>query len=229
MLPRFSPLFLLLCLARCTVPASILVVVPTLSVSHFGVLEPLLASLIERGHSLVVVSGYPVSAAGDYTHVDIKEAKKKFNGSWELDSFSKIPAPYREIFSITSDQVRENDNIFGLESVQGLLNSGRKFDLLIIEQFISDVFLGFVDKFKAPFITVSACPAMPWAMGRLGTPYNLATEPNLFSGFSSKMDFSQRLLNVVQVGNKHTLVHFNLCYFLMKVTGRPSEAINIIS
>lgn len=199
--PRSTPLFLLLCLARCTVPASILAVVPTLSVSHFAVFEPLLASLVERGHSLVVVSGYPVTVArGDYTHVDIKEAKKKFNGSWSLDSFSEIPAPYPEVLSITSDQVRENENIFGLENVQSLLNSGRTFDLLIIEQFISDVFLGFADKFKAPFIAVSACPSMPWAMGRLGAPASLATEPNLFSGFSSKMGFSQRLVNVLQVG-----------------------------
>lgn len=194
-----SPLFLVLCLVRCSTPASILAVVPTLSVSHFSVFEPLLSALARKGHNLVLVSGYPLQPGFSYTHIDIKQAKKTFNGSWSLDSFSTIPPAYTDVLAITSEQVRENENIFRLESVQRLIHSGQKFDLLILEQFISDVFVGLVEKFKAPFITLSACPSMPWAMGRLGAPSVLAAQPNLFSGFTSGMSFTQRVVNVIQV------------------------------
>lgn len=186
-------------LAKCSSPASILAVIPTLSMSHFAVFDPLLVELVGRGHELLLVSGYPLSTMKNYSHINIKEAKKYFNGSWSLDTLPQIPTDYNNILSITTEQVKENENILKLNSVQSLIDSSLTFDLLVVEQFISDAFLAFAPRFNVPFITISTCPSMPWAMDRYGTPLNLGSTPNLLSGYTTNMDFLQRVINTIQV------------------------------
>uniref|UniRef100_A0A1B6H8E4 Uncharacterized protein n=1 Tax=Homalodisca liturata TaxID=320908 RepID=A0A1B6H8E4_9HEMI len=186
-------------LAQCSTGARILAVFHTFSMSHFAVFEPLVLQLISRGHEVVLVSGYPLSAPSNkYEHIDIMEAKQKFNGSWSLGSFPEIPTAFQNVLAIIGKQIEENENVFRLGRVQDLINSERKFDLVIVEQFTSDVFYSFATKFNAPLITFSSCPPMPWAMDHYGAPAGLAFSPNLFSGFTHNMGLTQRTLNVLQ-------------------------------
>lgn len=194
-----SALFLLL--VPCSSPAAILGVFPTFSRSHFAVFEPYMTELVARNHSVVMISPYPLpKTVRGYVHIDIQKAREKFNGSWSLESFPQIPPRFHNVLSIIADSNKGNENIFQLKSVRDLISSSTStFDLIIIEEFTSDVFLGFAHRFKAPFITISTCPPMPWTTRRYGAPASLAFSPNLFSGYSDQMDFSSRTINLMQV------------------------------
>lgn len=194
--------------------ARVLGVFPIFSRSHFNVFEPLMLELVSRGHNVTLVSAYPLTgASGEYRHIDIQRAKEKFNGSWSLDSFPQIPVAFHNVLSTIGTQLKENEGIFLLENVKNLISSGEKFDLVIVEEFTSDVFFGFAHVFKAPLITFSSCPPMPWAMDRYGAPAGLAFSPNMFSDFTQDMVFLKRSVNVLQV----VLNEYQMFYPLSKV------------
>jgi glucuronosyltransferase len=69
--------------------------------------------------------------------------------------------------------------------------------------------LPFAYKFKAISIGFSTSVLMPWANDRLGNPDNPSYIPNVFTPFSSQMNFVQRTVNAV------TTVLYKAVYFFM--------------
>lgn len=78
-----------------------------------------------------------------------------------------------------------------------LLHSSKKYDLIITEVFNTDCFLGFVYKFKVPYIAVSAAHIIPTAAERFGIPDNPSYIPNAFLSYDSDMNFVQRMFNAI--------------------------------
>lgn len=79
--------------------------------------------------------------------------------------------------------------------LQQLLSSDETFDLILTEAFNGDCLLCLVEKFKAPFVALSSHDLMPWIHHRFELPYELSYVPNILTGYSSRMDFIDRLLN----------------------------------
>lgn len=82
-------------------------------------------------------------------------------------------------------------------AVQKLIESDARFDLLITESFHEDCFLGFVHRFKAPFISFSSHQLMPWANKRFSNDDNPSYTPSIFLSFSPSMTFFERSINAV--------------------------------
>lgn len=84
------------------------------------------------------------------------------------------------------------------EKVQTLLQSPEAhFDLVLVDHFLNDAFLGFGLRFKAPVVLTSSTVINKWIERSVGNPHNPAYNPHLFLGYTSQMSFWQRIINVV--------------------------------
>lgn len=83
-------------------------------------------------------------------------------------------------------------------SVQELIHSKEEsFDLIIIEAFFTDCFLGFAHKFKAPVIQVCSFGGAGWMGDLVGNPNPYSYVPGGFHNFGDRMTFWERLTNTV--------------------------------
>lgn len=87
----------------------------------------------------------------------------------------------------------------GLSSkqIQDFLKANQTFDLIAMEYFNTDCFLGFAHKFKAPVISIGSCSLMPWHNHRFGNPDNPAYIPVNLMRHSDRMSFFERVENTV--------------------------------
>jgi len=90
------------------------------------------------------------------------------------------------------------DYVLQQDSVQKLIHSkDLHFDLVIFEAFISECFLGFAHKFKAPFIQTCTYGGGSFMADWVGNPSPYSYVPDEFLGYSDKMNFFERMYNTI--------------------------------
>jgi glucuronosyltransferase len=82
--------------------------------------------------------------------------------------------------------------------VQELIHStDEQFDLIIMEAFFNDCFLGFAHKFRAPVVQVCSFGGTDWMDNWVGNPHPYAYIPGAFVTYSDRMTFWERFINTV--------------------------------
>ena len=69
------------------------------------------------------------------------------------------------------------------------------FDLVIVEAFFNEAFLGFAHKFKAPVIEMSSVAGASWVWDWFANPIPFSYVPNNYLPYSDQMSLLQRLHN----------------------------------
>uniref|UniRef100_A0A0C9RNU1 UDP-glucuronosyltransferase n=1 Tax=Fopius arisanus TaxID=64838 RepID=A0A0C9RNU1_9HYME len=165
--------------------------------SHFAVFKPLLEELANRGHDVTVISYFPRSNSSpplpNYKDIDLAGEDNIFVEVVDLQTLDY--SLLREFMLLRHWGLECCQRSLDNKDVQRLIKSNAKFDLIITEVFNSDCFLGFVHRFKAPFIGLSSHVLMPWANGRLSNERNPSYVPILFLGYGPKMGFMERVEN----------------------------------
>jgi glucuronosyltransferase len=93
--------------------------------------------------------------------------------------------------------------------IQDLIHSKHEhFDLVIIEAFFNDCFLGFAHKFNAPVVQVCSFGGNVWMGDWVGNPNPYSYVPDGLSHYSDRMTFWERLTNTVlgqfmRIGRKY--------------------------
>lgn len=82
------------------------------------------------------------------------------------------------------------------------------FDVVLTELFLSDFALGLIFKLNVPFIGFSSCALPQFFYDRVSMPDVPAYIPFAFSGFSFKMNFSERIINWLTVKLQKFLFRF---------------------
>lgn len=195
-----SSSFLLLCLLCLRVDsARILAVFPHSGKSHFDVFEPLVVALADRGHDVTVISYFPQKVRiNNYRDIGLQEVSPLYVNALPFEAVASSN-PMSDFIKITTKGLDSCEVILGSKPVQDLLRSDEKFDLLIVELFNIDCFLGFVHRYKVPYIGLSSSNLLPTHNDRIGNPDNPSYIPNLFLPFSDKMTLPDRMLNTWSV------------------------------
>jgi glucuronosyltransferase len=184
--------------------ARILALFPYIGKSHFDVFEPFVKELATRGHHVVVLSHFPQKQPiANYTDISLV-------GSIATDATNRIDLQNMSGIRLLKTLIKEFstffescDQMLSFHKVQELLNSEVNFDLIITETFITDCFLPFVHKFKAPHVAMSSCVMFPWSNDRMGNPDNPSYIPTHGTWFSDEMNFSERFFNAIaNIGSK---------------------------
>lgn len=93
---------------------------------------------------------------------------------------------------------RSCDLMLQEEEIQKLIHARNlHFDVLIVEAFFNECFLGFVHKFKAPLIQICTFGGVHWMGDWVGNPNPYAYVPDPFLAYNDKMNFWERMMNTI--------------------------------
>ncbi|XP_068973144.1 UDP-glucosyltransferase 2-like [Bombus flavifrons] len=184
----------------------ILAVFAHLGKSHFDVFKPLLEELSRRGHDLTVISHFPrtekaIAEEPLPTYKDISLRNEELGVFVNVVDLHAIDSRYFQIFTdlymlytmsgLVCDIALKNPE------VKQLVDSGKKFDLMLVESFNTNCFMVFVHKFNVPFIQISTHQLMTWAIDDLGVSNEASYIPSMFTRLPRPMNFFQRMINAV--------------------------------
>uniref|UniRef100_A0A182Y290 UDP-glucuronosyltransferase n=1 Tax=Anopheles stephensi TaxID=30069 RepID=A0A182Y290_ANOST len=194
--------------------ARILGILPSVGRSHYIIGAGLMKALLDAGHDVTIVSPYAMKDAPADRHRDILlpdlAASHDVSGP---DLFQYKNAPnlmvlylvYSEIGPLTSQALLEHPKM-----VQ-LMESGERFDAVIVESFASEVLYGLAEHFGGQLFVFSPFGASMWTSELVGTPYPYSYIPHTFLSYTNEMSFWQRFTNAL-VGHADKLYY--RCVFL---------------
>lgn len=182
---------------KCTRSANILVVSPTVSKSHYVMFGVLSRALAGRGHNVTQITTFPeATTIENLTEINVQSVRTIFLNDLPVETFGGAPPSFLTVARQLLVYVDNTAKVLNFTDVRRLISSeSDKFDLVISESFVDDVFLGFAHKFDAPVITVSSCYMHAWTAERFGVPSDPAYIPGFHSGYGAHMRFSQRARN----------------------------------
>jgi len=103
------------------------------------------------------------------------------------------------------------DHVLQQDNIQKLIHSkDLHFDLVVVEAFINECFLGFAHKFNAPIIQTCTHGGENFMADWVGSPNPYSYVPVEFLGYKDRMNFWERLHNTVVGALKHVgrqLIH----------------------
>jgi hypothetical protein len=193
--------------------ARILGIFPMGAPSHYILGNSLLKGLAEKGHDVTMVSPFTEKNPpknGSYRDIVLtgfledhdRRIKEMNMFEMEKQSFLTLLPLFANMMVGMCEQTLNHTNM------QKLIHSDEKFDVVIVEQFMNEAQKALATRFNAPLILFSTMGANSWVNQLIGNPQPLAYIPEALLGYSSKMTFSQRLVNIFTYAAQLGLNHF---------------------
>lgn len=185
----------------------ILVLYPTISVSHVMPLQSLSLALVEAGHEITFVSPFPLSKkVKNYRDIKVpfNDADKEF-----LSDMIKDPKGKGFVYMfprLTSLIYRLGNETLQMKEMRKLMNE-EQFDLVIVGFFLNEFMLGVADHFKCPSILFSPTGAFSVLNKAIGNPLGVSGVPHMMTP-SKKMDFIARLKTFLATGAELLAVEY---------------------
>ncbi|XP_011168216.3 UDP-glucosyltransferase 2 [Solenopsis invicta] len=173
---------------------------PLQSQSHFTMFEQLMKGLARKGHQVDMVSSFPLKKPyPNYTDIVTLPVAMKFtnNVSYEMvKRYEPLDMTYVVGTLVGNDlcEFLENPKIKDLAQPKN-----PPYDAVIMEVHGAQCFAIIGHLLKVPLIGVSTTGTLyPWLPRLIGQPENLAFVSNVILGFTTPMNFWQRLCNVLR-------------------------------
>ncbi|XP_967762.1 UDP-glycosyltransferase UGT5 [Tribolium castaneum] len=206
MLVKMKTTFLLLVLVLISCyeanSAKILAVLPVAGRSHYILASTLMRALAERGHDVTVISCFGEKNPpknGTYRDIVVTGAMEELEKQMSSDDVNMFEMEGINLFINALFMAfmlpTMNEATLKHENVQKFINSGEKFDVVIVEQFGNDAAKALSTHFGAPLISLSAVGASYWTNPLVGNPSPPSYIPDLMSDYSVPMTFCERLVN----------------------------------
>lgn len=192
-----TSLIVIACLLVAVDGARILAIFPFQAKSHYNVFEPLLKSLSQRGHEIVAVTHFPQKTRlTNFTDVDVSSTLPSMISTMSLNRNFSILQNIRYVTRYLGVEICEP--VLNYPEVKRIVESRERFDLLIVEIFATDCFLGIAHALNIPRViaAISSVP-VPWSNEVLRNPENPSYIPNWFSPYTGRMSFLERSINTV--------------------------------
>lgn len=196
--------------------------------SHYGSFAKLFEGLVDRGHNLTVISHFPrKTPLQKYHDVPLEN----------IESFIKNSASFLSLEQVTFDRSflykstklvefagkKACELTLQSRSFQHFLRQKNHFDLILFEDFVAECLWPLVQKYNVPTISLLPSVLTPWNPGKYGNPSQLAYCPHFHLPYNNKMNFFQRVENVL------LSVYTNLIYKYSLTPGQIEIAKKYIS
>uniref|UniRef100_A0A0C9RBG1 EGT_1 protein n=1 Tax=Fopius arisanus TaxID=64838 RepID=A0A0C9RBG1_9HYME len=181
--------------------ANILAIYPWPAYSHQVVHNQLTVALAKRGHQMTVFTPKPMNKhIPNYTEHSLSHLSNIFRGNLNYVQSGKKGTMFHfpmlmDLTAILADEIWSNEHLKEYISP----NSTKKFDLLISATAHTDSLYYLSHLLKTPLIIVSTGPAYAFNLFESGTPTLPSSFPDVMLGFTDKMNFWQRIANLIQV------------------------------
>lgn len=174
--------------------------------SHFDVFQPLLEELARRGHEVTVISYFPRTDNAKAkerlpNYKDISLVNPKVNVFVNVIDLKHIHHTWSrvlsELYMLRFMADHSCDNGLRSSAVKEFLQSDEKFDIILTENFNTDCYLGFIHRFKAPFLSLSSHQIMVWTNEDMANTDDSSYIPIIFLGFTKPLNLFSRIKNAL--------------------------------
>ncbi|XP_011266198.2 UDP-glucuronosyltransferase 1-9 [Camponotus floridanus] len=167
--------------------------------SHWIMQEELMKALAKRGHQVDVVTHFPLKKPIlNYTSISLAGSMPQVVNNLtatEVKSFSAT-----SMTSLTYMCGTQICQLMDHPKIQELIKNPPQdppYDLIIMELFVAPCYLAFGRHLNVPIVATVASVFHDWLSEVSGNPLNLAYIPGLFTTYTQRMNFTQRLTNVL--------------------------------
>ncbi|XP_063708804.1 UDP-glycosyltransferase UGT5-like [Culicoides brevitarsis] len=180
--------------------AKILAIFHTASKSHQILGQQLMFELNKAGHEITIITPFPIkNPPKGITNVYLEGIDTAFDKYLD-DIFDRINEQ-EEYFKMV-DEFYEFANHVTVDTlqhpnVQKLLKSDATFDLIFMEIFVNDAFVGFGHHYNCPIVAMSTIGMTPWAMDFGGAAAPMSFVPNFLLPYKDKMNLQERIMNIL--------------------------------
>ncbi|ROT73741.1 2-hydroxyacylsphingosine 1-beta-galactosyltransferase [Penaeus vannamei] len=181
-------------------PYKILMLLPAGSRSHKVFFMSVADALAERGHKVVMLSGYPASSKNPNV-LEINHGLKEFDvKNMNLFDFRNDPTGG---FSILVDILPAMaKKLYKIPQVMDLYHKRKTFDLIIVDQLMNEMIYPFVHELT--YMTIAAFGMDACHSAVLGNVQNPAYVSGMLEEYPSPLSLKHRFLNLMQ----HILMPF---------------------
>lgn len=195
-------LLILICMAKLSQGARVLVILPIPFKEHQTVYQPLIESLHQNGHELTVMTTNPIFASRDsLTFENVTEIDLSFVYNLDiLDELKDVDLEGSDMLKTIFNVMRK---IYEAElnspKVKELLNNKQEyFDLVIVDWSGSSSLMNiFAHRFNAPLVAITNGEAFPNVHEAFGNPNHPVTFPSVFLPFTENLNLIQRVSSVL--------------------------------
>lgn len=164
--------------------------------SHYFVGSSLMKGLADAGHNVTFITPIAAKKTPNYEEVVLSGAFELLQHG--MPNFFEMGAQSvnEEIAHVQFLGLMLSNFTFQHPNVQTLLNSGRTYDVVVLELFVSEALLGLKRHFKAnSLVAVSTFGASVWTDNLVGNPSPSSFIPHPFLDFTERMTFLERTDN----------------------------------
>ncbi|XP_049943024.1 UDP-glycosyltransferase UGT5-like isoform X3 [Schistocerca serialis cubense] len=172
--------------------------------SQWVLAETYLRALERRGHRITAVTTFPSSqgsTGGNWTEILIPNP---INEHGDLNAFEEVGTGVLDVMKQFLEFSEKTCHGFLKDkNVQKLHKSGKKFDVIVLENLFTECVHGYAHGLKAPVIVLSTFGGTDWMADMVGNPTPYSYVANPFLELGTHMGFLERLQNtLVGVGGK---------------------------
>lgn len=217
---RFLGFLFLCCVANCA-SFKILAIFPYNGRSHHIFYSALVEELAHREHDVTVINYHPVKKMRNLRQISLQATENTID---QVDVQEHLKVASNDILmaydTAKAFKYIANTNCERLMTnaeVQELMKSRESYDVVIVEQFVTDCGFAVAHKLNAPTVGMTAHVLLPWTYSRLGAPSNPAFVANHLFASGSKPN----LLNKI----KSAIINFGMNMYYTHVIQNSDQVI----
>ncbi|XP_046482540.1 UDP-glucosyltransferase 2-like [Neodiprion pinetum] len=177
--------------------SKILALFPYQGRSHNIMFEPIVIGLARAGHSVDVVSHFPPKEPVEgLNHISLKGTLHFYVDNMTA-SFARTLMGVKAIDFISYQEPNDLCNLMRLPQLQNVINTDKKYDLMLTEVFGTNCYLAVAHKLKLPVVGVVTSAMYPWAYDTVAESPLASFIPCQFTPYTNDMRFMERLENLV--------------------------------
>lgn len=172
-------------------------------------IQPLFQELATRGHYVTVMNNYPDDKpAPNLNYINLRQHNEAVNYFTPLEFYETFESTYLHLFNLykhllysafLSEPTKiDCENLFTNEDVKAHYAKGIKYDVIFVEQFMSDCGLAYAGlMYDAPIIGITSHVLLPISYQRLGIPFDYNTNSYYFSKAGTFPSLYEKTENVL--------------------------------
>ncbi|KAF7266713.1 hypothetical protein GWI33_019986 [Rhynchophorus ferrugineus] len=193
-------LVLIAFIIKSVVSLKLLIVFPAGARSHYNLGNALGKGLANLGHEVTLVAPFSEpNPPKNFKEIVFEDVLKKYidaDKSLNLFDASHV-SPFLYLFILNYFSSLMMEGFFKANETQDLLRSNETYDVVIVEQFLSDSLHALAEHFNAKLVVFSTVGSNTWTNNLVANPSPLSYVPDIFLGFSSDMTLLQRAYNLL--------------------------------
>ncbi|XP_012258373.2 UDP-glycosyltransferase UGT5-like isoform X2 [Athalia rosae] len=178
--------------------AKILGLFPVPGKSHLSVTSSVMHGLAKKGHDVTIFVPFSTGFnASNYREI-IYDITRLTPANFDMMDF--VNANFlRAQLALFQIGIRSTEAAVKSPEAQALIRSEEKYDVIVMEQFVNEAFIVFVQKFKCPVVLISTFGTTSTLNRIFGNSAPWSYVPSEFLWFTDRMTLLERLQNALAI------------------------------